>query len=187
MQQTIQPEFSPPHTASPSDFTPAAPEVEVSQYLWKKRDDLLYDVRFSISYHRSRERFLDWLDRATKALMMIGGSAAFATMPHSNLIGLGIVMLSALSLVFDYAVRARLHADLARRFLDIESDMESIGERDFDEQHIKLWRSTFVRVEADEPPQLSRLSKICEAKLKKAMGVQYERPSWLDHMMAHFN
>lgn len=47
-------------------------------HLWNLRHAALYRCQLSTRYHRRRERFFDWMDRAANAAALIGGSAAFA-------------------------------------------------------------------------------------------------------------
>ena len=65
--------------------------------------DLLWRVRLSALYHLKRERFLDGIDRAAKAVSALGGAAAFSQIRVEPSVSLWITgfitIVSSLSLV----------------------------------------------------------------------------------------
>ncbi len=165
--------------------TKPTPEEIKQRYLWGLRYDSLYHAQFSVIYHRKRERFFDAIDRSSKATMILFGSAAFASVDGSEWFGLSVAVVASLSLVFDYSVKARQHADLARRFLEIEADIVSHGERDFNEEDLKQWKMQLVLAEADEPPTIRALAELCQAELDKSLGFK-RHVNWLKQLTANF-
>lgn len=156
----------------PTTATTGETAEAVDSYRWKNRHEILYQVRFSTRYHRMREQFLDGLDRTTKAIAIIGGSAAFAWMQSATVAGGIVAVVSTLSLVFDYAVQARLHAELAKKFLDLEAEIVGMGEYDFTDENLKDWAAQCTRIEAEEPPLKEKLAVICQAELDRSLGVK---------------
>lgn len=151
-------------------------EQTESAYLWKRRNDLLYRVELSAIYHRKREGFFDFWERAITAIAIIGGSAAFASIGGPAVVkwaAATIAVSSTISLVFGFAARARTHSGLAQRFLELEARMVGRGERDFTEADLNEWDSSIKTFETQEPPRLNSLVRACQNELATARG-QYE-------------
>jgi hypothetical protein len=160
-------------------------EVTVEQ----QRDELVYKTRLSSLYHRKRERFLDFADRFTKAAVILTGSAAVTMIessPWVRVSGIGIAVVTALSLVFDYAVKARLHAELARRFVELEASILRKPLREVVDAHIAEWESNLASIEAQEPPIYKGLVDICQAEINHAMGYESDNISLIKRLRAHF-
>lgn len=146
-------------------------ETTNADYLWKRREDLLYRVQLSALYHRKRERFLAFWDRAITAVAIIGGSAAFASLGGASFVKIaaGIVAVtSTVGLVFGLAERSRRHSDLARQFLDLEARILRQGERDFTEDQLNQWDADRAQIETAEPPALGVLIVACQNELAQA-------------------
>jgi hypothetical protein len=158
----------------------------MSDYLWQSRFDILYQVRLSALYHRKREGFYDLLDKLTKLAVIVGGSAVFANTSQSSEIGIAVAIAGALSLVFDYGVKARNHAQLAQDYGLLESEIEKTGERDFSEKDTNQWHSNLAKIESKEPPALTNLVKVCETELYSALGQKAEALPWYKKATAHF-
>src|SRR5712691_9855656 len=88
---------------------------------------LLFSVRLSIRYHIRRRMFFDTTYQYIRCLLVIFGSATFVAAvsnnlgaPYTAVIALVVTISSAISLVMEPARKARLHDDLARRFITLE-------------------------------------------------------------------
>lgn len=150
--------------------TEAAPqEVTISEaqadHLWGVRHHALYRCQLSTRYHRRRERFLDWMHRATSAAALIGGSAAFAAATQPAVVrwaALAVAVTSVCALVFGFADKARRHAALAESYKRIEADILRAGDYDFTEAQVNGWRAQLAETEAGEPPVLRALVVLCQ-------------------------
>jgi hypothetical protein len=102
-------------------------QAEDVQQRW---EDLLFGVRRSVLYHRHRQRHFDNLNRWKTAITLLSGSAAMVTiLAHlKNAIwplaaSALVTVVSTAELVIGTTAKARLHAELARRFLELERAM----------------------------------------------------------------
>lgn len=143
------------------------------EYLWKRRDDVLYKARLSSLYHGKRERFLDLSDKLGKAVAVIGSSAALWKIADPNVLAWVLVPVaawSALSLVFSLSDRAKRHAELGRQWREMIADIESKGEREFTETDVNEWTAAAAKLEASEPPTLGTLVALCQNQIALADG-----------------
>lgn len=144
-----------------------------ADYLWQKRHAVLYRAQLSVLYHRKRERFFAFWDRAVTAVAIVGGSAAFAGLGGPDLVrwaAAAVAVTSTVGLVYGLAERARRHSDLARQFLDLEASMLRAGERDFTEAQTAQWEAESRLIEANELPALGLLVRACQNELAQARG-----------------
>ena len=140
-------------------------------YQWSRRDAVLQRAQLSVLYHLKRERAFDLADRFSKAVAVIGGSAAFATVGGPLTVRIAaatIAVTSALSLVFGFSERGRKHSELAQKFCLLEAAITQKGEHDFSESDVDHWCAEALRIEATEPPALSALVAICQNELAMA-------------------
>ncbi len=149
--------------------------------------DLLWRIRLSALYHQKRERFLDGLDRLCKAATAIAGGAAFAHLKEDPTFGLwvtgGIAIVSTLSLVYGFSGKARKHAQLARDFKRLESEVVAESTNLSDEK-LAGFESRLVSLEASEPPALGALVTHCHNELATSIGhtdqvTKLARHQWL--------
>lgn len=142
---------------------------------WK---DLLFSVRRSIRYHNRRRMFFDRLHKVTNGIGVVLGSAAVFTAlkeiyPFLTILsGVTIALFSALDLIIGTAQMARLHTDLARRFIQLEKAMIMVDEASTDA--LKSFTAERLDIEAEEPPVLHVLNTICHNELMRAMGYEEE-------------
>ena len=145
-----------------------------------EHDKLITDVRRSVRYHMRRRRFHEWRNHATNAVSTVSGSAIIAvlwaayTLQNPQPIILSIVIaglvttISVLDLISSTATMARLHSDLARRFIQLEQQlmvMEGPTESD-----IKKAQSERLEIELDEPPIYRVVDLICHNEVILAYG-----------------
>lgn len=160
-------------------------------YLWDKRDALLYRVELSALYHQKRERFFEAADKGGKAIAILGGSAALGKVLSPDVVmwaAAAITISSTLSLVFGFSDKARRHAELVRNFKQVESDLLRKGERDFCEQDLTDCAARIAMLEASEPPSLATLVRICQNELACARGAaeSCKRVGLMPRLLAHF-
>jgi len=137
--------------------------------------DLLWRVRLSALYHLKRERFLDGVDKTAKAISALGGAAAFSQIKGAPDWGLWITaiitLVSTLSLVYGPSGKARKHAELARDFKRLESDIVSAGGVLTDAQ-VATFDAHCLSLESSEPAALGALVTQCHNELSTSIGQQ---------------
>ena len=144
------------------------------EWLWEQWGGLLWNVRRSIRYHSRRRRFFDNWHTISSAVSVLFGSATFFVLlakanPLIAEISAAIVTLFAtLDLVVGTAASARLHDDLARRFIALEQELTQAGEPT--EENLPVLLNKRLAIEADEPPVLSVLNSMCHNELVRAEG-----------------
>ncbi|MBY0579402.1 MAG: hypothetical protein K2P57_10200 [Burkholderiales bacterium] len=157
---------------------------------WKKRHEIIYRIQLSSLYHRKRERFFDFADKITKAISLALGTAAISSLLDADkkaLMGALIAGASMLSLVFGFAEKARKHAELAKSYLDMESEIIGAGTLD-DFAILDKFESRVMAIEAMEPPTLRTLARICQNEINLAIGRpdEVENIPFYQKFFAHF-
>lgn len=166
-------------------------ETTTEDYLWKKRDEILYRAELSCIYHQKRERFFELLDKCGKAISVIGGSAALAKFAGQDIVTVAAALItctSALSLVFSFSDRSKKHAEFSRNYKALLAEIAATGERDFAESDLSKWESRILTIEGGEPPALTALVVICENQIKMARNDKdsLTKLNWWQRLMAHF-
>lgn len=137
--------------------------------------ELLWALRLSALYHLKRERFLDGADKAAKAITALGGAAAFSQLKDHPAFGMWVVgfitVVSTLSLVYGAAAKARKHAELARDFRRLESEVLAAGAAITPAQVTKF-EAQRVSLESSEPAALGALVTQCHNELCEAHGLR---------------
>jgi hypothetical protein len=143
-------------------------------YFWKLRHALLERIEISVRYHQKRERFFELFDKWVKVIAIIGGSVAFASLALSDgmrkTVAALIALSSTLALVFGFTDRTKKHAELARKFRELEAKITSKGERGYQESDFGVWEGERGLLEATEPPALNALVTICQNEIFVANG-----------------
>ena len=140
--------------------------------------DLQFAIRRSIRYHNRRRVHFDRLDKLTNMVSVVFGSAAvFGVLEHNYqalaLTAAAVVtIVSAINLVMGSSMRARDHADFARRFVALEKEMVSAGA---EESTLKQLTVKRLDIEADEPPVLRVLDCLCHNEEMRAQGYPAEQ------------
>lgn len=158
-----------------------------------RRHEVSYRLRLSIRYHQRRTRFFDLWDKWIKVLIVLAGTSAFATLTIGTFdasiakwMSAVIAVMGILNLVFAFSEKARNHADLVRRYSELEAELAAMrvptksGLLDIN-RRIRL-------IEAGEPPTLGALVVLCQNEI--AMQEGYERQvtplRWYYRAFAHF-
>lgn len=135
--------------------------------------DIVWRIRLSALYHLKRERFLDGVDKASKAVSALGGAAAFSQVKNAGDVGLWITgtitVVATLSLVYGPSAKARKHSELARDFKRIEAEIISAG-KTISEAQLSKFESQFLELESSEPASLGALVTQCHNELSSAIG-----------------
>jgi hypothetical protein len=149
---------------TPAAAGSAPAEAEAAQ---RQVDDCCTDAERSAIYHKAREGFLDACHRATMFLVILSSSAAVATAaPEGGTAARALLLapaiLGALDMTLAFGVRAREHAILARRFLELAAECTA---PDADGTAL---RAAFYRLCSEEPPTYRALdalahNQVCDA------------------------
>lgn len=151
---------------------------------------LKFGVRRSVRYHNRRRAFFDRLDKITNMVSVIFGSAAVFGVMDVNFKTLAltaaamVTVTSAVNLVLGSSLRARDHADFARRFIALEKEMEihaPIAET------LKRLTAQRLDIESDEPPIMRVLDCLCHNEQMRAQGYspeQFAKIRWWQSLFA---
>ena len=143
-----------------------------------EKHNLLFGVRRSIRYHTARRKFFDRCHKITTAISLIFGSAAiFTVLSNSGEIytiaaAAFVSIVAAIDLVVGNTDKARLHHDLAKRFIGLEKEMVSVREPTDDD--LNLWTATRLGIESEEPPVKRVLDAMMHNELLRAMDYDKE-------------
>ena len=142
---------------------------------------LLFDVRRSVRYHMRRRGFFESFHALVLFIGLLGGSATMVALGAELgsqwplwlklLPGALIAASAAADLVVGAMRKAWLHADLARRFIELERTIAS-ARREPTEALIAEWTDRRLEIEAGEPRILRVLDTICYNEMLRAMEHQ---------------
>lgn len=151
---------------------------------WDEWQATLFGVRRSVRYHNRRRAFFDTLQNAGNAFSVIIGSAAMAALGTDvaqvgqlpewlakllpQLAAVLLTIISVINLVARSSAKARLHEDLAKRFLRLERMMAQPEPR---YQELPQLIAERIEIEMDEPPVKRVLDAICHNELVRAMDL----------------
>lgn len=149
-----------------------ADSPEWDTHAWNERHALLYSVQMNRLYHHKRERFFSLLDRSGKALALISGTAAASPLlpsPEAKAVAGAIVAAVTLpGLVFAWADKARLHAEISAEYVRLESDIVAAGMITCAD--IARFQSRSIDLGVKEPPGLSALLRQCQNEMAIAQN-----------------
>lgn len=163
---------------------------ELSEYLWKRRSDLLHVAYVTHRYHRKRQRFFDLLDKGTKSLTVLLGATLMGTalkeiapVPASALTGLGL-----LALIFGYSDRKQAHKELSEQSIVLAGRIEETAAGAITDATVAAWTAEQARINAKEPPALKTLVIICEHEQAVSTGHpnHVPLPCWSRRFVADF-
>lgn len=152
---------------------------------------VVYRAELSGLYHRKRERFFALCDRLGKAFSLISGTAAFSSVlpsPQAKAYaGLCVAVSTLPGLVFSWADKARLHAELAQKYISVQVEIVGVERAALTEKMVCGWDARLRQIEANEPPTLTCLVRICQNQLALAAGQpgEVERLRWWQYLLAH--
>ena len=143
------------------------------------KHDMLFGVQRSIRYHNRRRRFFDRFDLSVNALsLMLGSTTVYGVLSNGDdgrvaLIAASLVtVFAAINLVVGSARQARLHADLSKRFIQLEKKIIKI--KNPEENNLFSWCEERLDIEVEEPPVLHVLDTICHNELLRSKGYSKE-------------
>ncbi|MGA0569627.1 hypothetical protein ACO2Q9_02780 [Variovorax sp. VNK109] len=158
-----------------------APPQALGDSMPPKQWEIVWKCMVSALYHQKRERFLDGMDRFAKFVGIVAGAAVFAKLTEHPLLGAwfaGIfTIITAASLAYDPASKARRHAELARDFKRLQSEVVRKGE--LSARDLRHYEAETLILESGEPAALSALVTHCHNELTTALGQDVQPlPLW---------
>lgn len=163
---------------------------EWSDRNWELRHEIIQKCRISSLYHRKRERFFALCDKLSVSLSLIAGASAttdlLVTAEAKAIAGALVVLFTMPSIVFAWTDKARLHGLLASKFIALEADIEGAGV--LEEAALQRFKERALKLDMEEPAQLSALTRICQNELSFASGNtrNMTKISFLKRKFAHF-
>lgn len=147
---------------------------------------LLDRCQYSRIYHKKREQFFDFVDNVTKFIAIVSGATAFSRIAGDlPVMSFFLLLTSSASLIVGYAKRARVHADLAKAFNELEAEVVEAGILLTEAQAQKL-NGKLVRCELNEPRTLGVLVQISQNEVLQATDrPTHPIPRW-KRALAHF-
>lgn len=156
--------------------------------------ELLFGVRRSVRYHMRRVSSLDGFHGFVIFMAFVLSLATIAILgtelaPGWKLLPAALTsLLVAVDLLIGSSRKARQHADLARRFIELERKMV-VGQADMTDATIAEWKDQRLQIELKEAPILRVLDTLCHNELLRAMGYEPERyipVRWWQRFFAQF-
>ena len=143
---------------------------DYQDYLWAERHAALYRSQLSSIYHRKRERFFEFMDRGAKAIAIIGGASSIGTLlspDWKTYLAGAIAITSTLSLLFAFSDKSKRHAEIARDFKLVESEIVAKGVASFAENDndVAAWQAKLLEIESKELPTLGALVILCQNEM----------------------
>ncbi|NBC32480.1 MAG: hypothetical protein GVY13_07365 [Alphaproteobacteria bacterium] len=128
-----------------------------------------FSIEKSMRYLQRRRDFFDRMHKLFLLLIILSGTASFASFFGSGAAwGLVTALLAATDLVFGLSDRARDHEFLRRRFAQLAGRLRATS--DPTEADIHEWTRERIEIETDEPPTMWALEASCYNEVVHAWG-----------------
>lgn len=124
-------------------------------------------------YYQERQSIFELRDGAAKAISLISGSIAFASVADPMIVKWAAAAVTAsgvAALVFGFGNKARESAKRSAEWALLERDIERAGERDFTESQLNDWSARCNEIEAGEPAPHPRLLEQSYLRACAALG-----------------
>lgn len=143
------------------------------EYLLDKEYELNFNLGRSIRYHKARQHFFDLLDKGTNFVSILFGSSSVFVLSQDNTnlamwLGLILAMISALSLVFGFATKARDHFDFSKQYAILE---RRLIKEPLNLDLLKSVADEIRAIESNEPKTLKTLNDLCWNEEAMALGI----------------
>ncbi|KOE82154.1 hypothetical protein ACS86_10195 [Vibrio alginolyticus] len=130
--------------------------------------ELKWNTQLGVRYHMHLERFYSRLGKFITAFTLVMSTSAFATIYQTNsdltkwLVAIA-ALLQVLELVIDTKSKAKLHASLRQRYLQLEIALSGVEYVTANEN--SRLQEMRIKIEVDEPPMNSHLMDKCHNEL----------------------
>jgi len=144
-----------------------------------ERHGLLFDVRRSVRYHNRRRAFYDRLSIFNSWIGVVFGSATVMALladlgqQWAAVAAAVISLVAAFDLVIGTAKQARLHSDLARRFIVLEKKI--LAKQSPSAEDLASFTQDRLDIEMEEPPILRVLDALCYREQMRSMDYSKEQ------------
>lgn len=133
-----------------------------------------YNVMVAVRYHMHRQAFYDRIHRLVGIGSLLFSSAAVSALSDDlgmtkNLAAV-VALLQCFDLVTNSKQKGDLHADLRRRYLRLESDIQA------KRGNLTEWNDKLKMLEIDEPPIKRALMIYCENEVTQVTGAEFDDP-----------
>ena len=124
-------------------------------------DGVLFDAETSALYHKAREGFFDAMHRLVMAGILLSSSYAVVVISAANVpkteafLAAIPAILGSLDIVFAFGMRAREHAVLGRRFMELSCDTAT------DRYDARDLMGRFYALCGEEPPTYQVVHSLC--------------------------
>lgn len=167
----------------------------MEETLEQRTNALRFDVNRSVRYHNRRRAFYDRFNDFSTVCALVLGSATFFVLfkelefsAAAKAVPAGLItIIASINLVMGSTRMARLHHDLAKRFIALESELSAMGS--LDETGLAHLTAARLAIEQDEPPVLRVLDTLCYNDTLRAFGYARERfihVRWYQRWAAQF-
>ena len=142
---------------------------------------LLFSIKISSRYHRSRERFWDGWSDIFSIVSVVSGTGAFASvlaeLPSQYALSFSftVALVQAFQLILVPSKKARRHSDLARQFLNLEQKAIA-AEFGVDDKKVAELTTERLAIEAAEPPNKRWLLVHFNNELERAEHGEAAKP-----------
>lgn len=133
---------------------------------------LEFDIRRSIRYHERRRAFFSTANKLSQAASVLFGSAAVVSIlkewePALIVSALVVTLLSTLNLVFGTVSASYTHAELGKRFVDLQ---RKVLTSEATEENYRKFVDERLMIERDEPPIKRVVDLMCHNEMVYAGG-----------------
>lgn len=144
-------------------FHPDTPEMR-QERAWA----LEYQASVAMRYHARRRAFLRNLSRLEPIMTLIVGSSAFITAAGAFsgdsdwlvYLTLGVVVLTVISIVFDFSGRSYEHDALFRRWAQFRASLTTLDVHD--DRRLTEMEAAKLSIDAETPHTIQALAVICQ-------------------------
>jgi hypothetical protein len=154
---------------------PAATAAEKVDEIGSAAHGLKFAIDKSIRYHQRRRAHYDRIHRMLMFLIILSGSAAFAsvTVPFvpSQWFGAVAAVIAALDLVWGFSHRARDHEILVRDFTELAA---TVNATEISVPALAAWTNRRLEIEAKEPPTFWAVEADCYNEAARALDADRE-------------
>lgn len=163
----------------------------MAQNLGELWHDLEFDIRRSIRYHERRRAFFSASNKTSEAASVLFGSGAVLSIlqdwqPALITLTLVVTGLSTLNLVFGTVGVSYAHADLGKRFIDLQ---RKVFTAQMTEESYREFIDERLSIERDEPPIKRVVDLMCHNEMVYAGGYgesEFVKIPWYRRLTAHF-
>lgn len=133
--------------------------------------ELRFYIKRCIRYHMHRETWFSKINKTSSFLGVVFGSTAIGGLLNDSTLltaasAVIVTVFSALDLVFSTGARASQHADLRKKYAELDLVLSQPG---VDAAVLRNIRAGIARIEVEEPPTLWFLNEMASNEVIRSM------------------